>query len=424
MKEDVLQYIWKTQSFNTSDISTTRGEQVSILAQGIQNTNAGPDFTNGRLLINGIEWIGDIEIHTTSSQWVTHKHHLDPAYNKVILHVVWEHNKEILRADGSEVPTIELQNLVQDIWLERYRMLASSLQDIPCQTFIKTVDRVYVTNAFSRVLLERLKRKSRAFLELFESAGNDWNKASYQFLIQNFGFKKNGDAFNRLSLLIEYEVCRKLESKLQTEAYLFGMAGLIPTGVQDDYSLKLKREFAYLSKKFDLAAEPMQHMEWRFMRMRPANFPTIRIAQLASFLFNNKSFFRKLIELPVAAAPNFFRVRPSEYWSSHYHFNRETSHKEAGLGKQSSIVLSTNVAAVLLMAYGLQLANDSFVDKSMAFLEQLPNENNAIINLWHSLDISITNAVESQAAIELFNNYCKKAGCLSCSIGNKILKQA
>jgi hypothetical protein len=422
MKEDVLQYIWKTQSFDKSNISTTKGERVTILAQGVQNTNAGPDFTNGRLLINDIEWIGDIEIHTTTSQWVAHKHDLDPSYNKVILHVVWEHNKEILRADGSEVPTIELKNLVQDIWLERYRMLASSLQEIPCQAFIKEVDRVYFANAFSRVLLERLKRKSGLFLDVLEQAGNDWNKASYQFLIRNFGFKKNGDAFSRLSLLVEYEVCKKLDTQLQIEAYLFGMAGLIPTHAQDKYSLKLTREFAYLRRKYDLKSEPMQHIEWRFMRMRPANFPTLRIAQLASFLYSNRNFFRKLIELPVNAAPDFFRVSPSEYWHSHYHFNRETTQKLSGLGKQSSVVLSTNVAAVLLMAYGLQLTNDSFIDKAMAFLEKLPSENNSIISLWRSLDIAITNSAESQAAIELFNNYCKKAGCLSCSVGNKILK--
>lgn len=423
MREDVLQFIWQTQSFNKAQLITTNGDDVRILNQGVLNSDSGPDFSSARIKIDGIEWVGDVEIHTSSSAWKTHNHHLDSAYNKVILHVVWEHDKEVLRLDKSSIPTVTLSQLVSKEWLEKYNQLSTSLQTIPCEAFFPGIDPVYKLDAFNKALVERLQRKAEGVLEDLELHKGDWEQVAINLLFEYFGFKKNNEAFKHLASIIDIKILRKLSSVKQIEAYLLGMAGLLVGSTKgQSYQKELASEFEWLRTKYRLQSEPMTSAWWKFMRMRPANFPTIRMAQLAAVLNKQKHFFQSLLEVSPEDAKSFFKVRQSEFWLSHYHFNKEARTRIKGMGDQSARVLSINVAGVLLVAYGRYTGNDVFIDKAITFLEKLNAEDNKIIRIWNDLDIKPMNAAESQGAIELFNNYCNQRRCLSCNIGRQVLK--
>lgn len=423
MKEDVLQYIWKTQSFNKSNLKTTSGEAVTIIKQGSLNDDAGPDFSGARIKINNVEWAGDVEIHTKSSTWYAHKHHVDPAYEKVIMHIVWQNDEVVLRPDGSEIPTIQLNPLLRTGWLHKYQELSSSLQVIPCQNFFAKVDDLHKHASFYKALIERLTRKSQLVLNDIIKLNGDWEQATINLLFEYFGFKKNNEAFKQLAQVTSYSILKKLSSVKQIEAYLFGMAGFLKsTNKISQYQLELQEEFNWLQRKFAIKTTPMSATWWKFMRLRPANFPTLRIAQLAALLYQRQHLFQTVLEVTPSMAEHFFKVNQSGYWKQHYHFGKEAKTTLKGLGEQSARGLSINVAAVLLVAYGEANGNEHFKERAVNFLEALKPEKNIITRSWQHLGIDLQNAAESQGAIELYNIYCKQKRCLSCNIGNQILQ--
>ena len=425
MKEDVLQYIWKTQSLTKTQLRTDDGEQLQIIKQGTLNNDSGPDFSSARVKINKVDWVGDIEIHVKTSYWKLHKHQHDPAYNKVILHVVWEHDIPVVRNDGSEIPTLELKDLVSQSWLDKYQRLYASLQIIPCEPFFEEVANIHKIDAFNKVLIERLQRKSKLLLAAVEKLKGDWEQAAIHLLFEYFGFKKNNEAFKQLASITNYKIIQKLGSVKQVEAYLLGMAGLLGGNrSKSEYKLALIKEFTWLKKKFNLATEPMSATWWKFMRMRPANFPTIRIAQLASLLSQRQHLFQSILDASSQDAANFFSVEQSEYWQTHYRFDKKAKKGIKGIGDQSSKTLSINVAAVLLVAYGHYTNNELYIEKALTFLEAQKPEKNVITRQWQALGIKLTSAADSQGAIELFNNYCKDRRCLQCNIGSQILASA
>ena len=425
MTEDVLQYIWQTQSLSNSQLVTVEGEQLQVLKQGILNNDSGPDFSSARVLINEVDWVGDVEVHIKTSYWKLHKHQHDPAYNKVILHVVWEHDTPVVRNDGSEIPTLELKDLVSQAWLDKYKMLHASIQIIPCEPFFKDVANIHKLDAFNKVLIERLQRKSKLLLTDVVSLKGDWGQAANRLLFEYFGFKKNNEAFKQLAAITNHKIIQKLGSLKQMEAYLMGMAGLLHENKhKSEYKQELIKEFTWLQKKFSLATEPMSATWWKFMRMRPANFPTIRIAQLAALLCQRQHLFQSILEASAKDAATFFTVEQSDYWQTHYRFDKKAKKGIKGIGDQSSNILSINVAAVLLVAYGQYTNNDLYIDKAINFLEAQKPEKNIITRQWQELDIKLSSAAESQGAIELFNNYCKDRRCLQCNIGSQILAGA
>jgi Protein of unknown function (DUF2851) len=422
MTEDALQYIWKVQAIKKSKLLTVDGEILQILKQGILNSDSGPDFSSARVIIDGVDWVGDVEIHLKTSYWQRHKHQHDPAYNKVILHVVWEHDLKVLREDGSEIPTLELKNLVSQHWLDKYDNLRSSILIIPCHPFFKQVDEIHKIDAFNKALIERLQRKSQILLKNIDKLHGDWEQAAIHLIFEYFGFKKNNEAFKQLASITDARILGKLGTIVQMEAYLMGMAGLLTESMpKNEYRTKLLNEFKWLRKKFNITTEPMSATWWKFMRMRPANFPTIRLAQLAVLLVSRPHMFQSIVEVPIERATAFFRVGQSEFWQSHYHFNKVAKNAIKGMGEQSSRLLSINVAAVLLVAYGNYTSNEIYIEKAVSFLEAQKPENNVITRQWHKLDVTINNAAESQGAIELFNNYCKGRKCFQCNIGSQIL---
>ncbi len=227
MTEDVLQYIWQTQSLANSRLQTVDGEELQVIKQGTLNHDSGPDFSSARVIINKVDWVGDVEVHIKTSNWKLHKHQQDPAYNKVILHVVWEYDVPVIRNDGSEIPTLELKNLVSQIWLQKYERLQASIQIIPCEPFFKEVASVHKLDAFNKALIERLQRKSKILLKNVENLKGDWEHAAICHLIEYFGFKKNNEAFKQLASITNYKIIKKLSSVKQMEAYLMGMAGCL-----------------------------------------------------------------------------------------------------------------------------------------------------------------------------------------------------
>ena len=423
MTEDVIQYIWKTQSFNKADLKTTKGESLKILQQGIHNSDSGPDFSSARIIIDNVEWIGDVEIHKETSSWKAHNHHNDRAYNKVILHVVWDHDAEAVRADNSEIPTLELSKIISKIWLLKCSGLLNSIKLIPCENFIRKVDKIHQSDAFSKALMERLERKSKLVLEELKKLKGDWEQTSIILLFEYFGFKKNNDALKQLASQIDYKIVGKLDKQQQIEAYLFGMAGfLLTVEGRSEYEEELIQEFNWIKHKYNITKEPMSATWWKFMRLRPANFPSLRIGQLSALLYQKKHFFQSLINKSEIDVAKFFEIKPSEFWRTHYHFNKRSSSDLKGIGEMSQRILSINVAAVLLVAYGLHTNNDSYIEKAIGILESQKPEMNSITKRWTNLDVKLLNAADTQGAIELFNNYCGTRRCLQCNIGSKILR--
>jgi hypothetical protein len=426
MTEAFLHYVWQYQYFSKSDLYTTDGEMVSIFHPGHRNSHAGPDFFNARVKIGDIEWIGNAEIHIDSSGWADHNHGSDRAYDNVILHVVWSEDKKIRRSDESLLPTIELKGRVADTLLLHYRKLIHNPEKIPCGSVFNSVSSLTKFSMLDKALMQRLESKATSVMTLLKRNNNDWEETAYQLLCRNFGFKVNADPFEQLALSLPYKVIMKHADKLlQIEALLFGQAGFLEDNQEDDYFLLLKREYALLGKKFGLMETRLNKSQWKFLRLRPANFPTVRLAQLANLLFTQKNIFSKIREVGAYAdLIKIFSVTQSAYWQHHYSFFKPVKEEIAPLGEMSIFNILINTAVPLMVAYGKSRDEQYFVDRAIDTLQHMPSEDNTIIRNWNMLGIASKSSFDSQALIELNNNFCLKRRCLDCNIGFSILQPA
>jgi hypothetical protein len=424
MRESFLYYIWQFQYFDKTDLITTDGESVEVIHAGFRNPHSGPDFFNGKLRIGSMEWIGNIEIHIYSSEWTHHKHDHDDAYNNVILHVVWSEDKKIVARDGSYLPTLELKNRVSEDLLLQFKKLINNPETIPCSSFFARVNSITKLDMLDKSLTARLEAKAGEINQLLQRNRNDWEETCYQLLCKNFGFKVNTEPFQQLSRALPYRILMKHADKhLQIEALLFGQAGFLEQESKDEYHADLKREYALLSRKFNLESSRLNEAQWRFLRLRPANFPSTRLAQLASLLFHHKNIFsgilssnshKHLLEL--------FTSEQSVYWQHHYQFFAPIEKKLPSIGKESIDNIIINSVVPILVAYGKSRGAQHYVDKGIDILQQVPSEKNSIIEIWKQLGVQSKSAFYSQALIELHNNYCLKRRCLDCSIGFSILQ--
>ncbi|WP_259016722.1 DUF2851 family protein [Emticicia fluvialis] len=423
MTESFIHYLWQFQQFKTSLLLTTKDEPLKVLKTGMLNTDAGPDFLQARVLIGEIEWAGNVEMHLRASDWNIHQHQSDKAYNNVILHVVWESDKPILRADGSEIPTLELKAITDSALLNRYQLLLSNKSVIPCAGQFAGVSDLAKITTFDKALTRRLMQKAKGIEELLDQNNGDWEETTYQLLAKNFGFKLNSEAFLRLAQNLPLKVLRKhRDNLLQIEAMLFGQAGLLVE--VDEYSEKLTREFDFFAAKFSLKEQQLQAHEWKLLRTRPANFPTIRIAQLAKLITSQQSFFSLFTQTgSVDELRKALQVEQSAYWQDHYHFSKKAARRNNGLGKGSVDILLINTVIPLLACYAQKTDNQAYMDRAVAFLESFPAESNHIIDMWKQLGQSITTAFDAQAGIELYNHFCTQKRCLQCHVGIEILKR-
>ena len=422
MTEDLLHFIWKYKLLKPVPLYTTANTELHIIKHGEHNANAGPDFTNAHIKLADTEWAGTIEIHKKSSDWFLHNHHTNKAYDNVILHVVYEHDKEIYNSKEQPIPCFELKQFLQEGVLHKYENLYQNKQAIPCGTLFNHVPDIIKEPWLERVLIERLETKTTFIQELFTFTKNNWDETFYLLLCKNFGFHINSDAFLQLGKSIPLNTLLKhANSVTQTEALLFGQSDLLHPNLKDEYAQKLYKEYAYLKHKYQLTPIPHQ---LKFLRLRPLNFPTIRLAQLANFILKYQHTFPKIIEADtVDKVKDIFKTSVSGYWKTHYTFDEESILKEKVLGKSSIENIIINTVCPLLFFYGKTKKDESHMDKAVKWYYGLKPEKNNITGRFEDISFKPKHAGHSQGLIQLNNNYCSHKKCLQCSVGVFILSK-
>ncbi len=421
MPEEFLQFIWENRLFKSENLKTTENNQLEILNPGKRNTNSGPDFFNAKIKIEKTIWVGNIEIHKKASDWQKHNHQNDKAYDNVVLHVVETYDTPIIRRNGETIPALVLD--YPEHLRDNYKKLLDAKTWIACQKNFHKINPIVLQLGFNRLMIERLENKTEEILERLQHNNNDWNETFYQMLVRMFGFKVNAIPFELLAKSLPMGILAKHKNSIfQLEALLFGNSGLLNNQLLgDDYFLRLRDEYSFLYKKYKLKA--IEGHLWKFMRLRPGNFPTVRISQLAALIYKSQGLFSKVTELEnITEIRNLFKVKASDYWNSHYNFNKTSKTiaiKE--LGETSLNILIINVIIPFLFVYGEKQNKHYLKNRALEFLEQLPAENNSIITKWKELGIEARSAFESQALLQLKNSYCKPKKCLNCHIGAKLV---
>ncbi|MBN2648503.1 MAG: DUF2851 family protein [Prolixibacteraceae bacterium] len=420
INEEFLQYTWKHGLFANKNLYTTNGEKISVVHAGQWNSDSGPDFFNASVKIGDTLWVGNVEVHINSSDWLKHKHQTDEAYNSVILHVVLNNDTQVKLPNGNELPTMliipnqEAQNSYENLIQKESRPA--------CADQLQTIDPIYIQATINTMLVNRIKQKTEAIQATMKMVKNSWNETFYRHLASNFGFKTNALPFEMLARSLPLNVIAKHTKNLhQLEALFFGQSGLLNDQLLgDDYYLDLRNEYRYLAKKYQLKG--IESHNWKFMRLRPANFPTIRLAQLAALFPQSEALFSRLTEL---STPNeirkIFKVKASEYWNNHYRFNQTAPEKVKWIGESSLNNILINTVVPFLYLYGEQQNKDALKQRAFELLESLPPEKNTIIENWKRFGIKSENAYDTQALIELRNNYCERKKCLHCQIGAKLI---
>lgn len=423
MNEDFLYYVWQYKLFSKTKLFTSDSQEIHIKKTGNHNKNEGPDFLNCQIEIDDQLWVGNIEMHMKSSDWYLHKHEEDVNFDSVILHVVWEHDSDIFMRNNKPLPTIELKNYVNQTILENYNSLIYHKQNwISCENQIENVGSFIIKNWLERLYFNRLEQKSIFIKSLLEKTNNDFEAVLFQLLAKNFGLKVNGDAFLLLSKSIDFGVVRKVRfDENQLTALFFGQAGFLEEELSGNYHQKLKIEYHYLKHKYKLSA--ISKSNFQFFRMRPHNFPTIRIAQLASLYANHQNLFSNLMNLNIKEEfYQVFSLKINEFWQTHYTFETISKKSPKKLSKSFIDLILINTIIPLKFVY---LKSRGEVDEQdlLSLIRQIPSEKNSIITKFLKLKINANNAMESQSLLELKNNYCTKKRCLQCAIGNSLLRK-
>lgn len=421
MQEDFLHYIWKHKKFDTLNLKTTQGEQITLIFVGEHNHNSGPDFFNSQLKIAEQIWAGNVEIHIKSSDWFLHNHETDKAYDNVILHVVWEYDTEIFRKNNSEIPTLVLKEFVNDEVLQSYQKLFSKQSKwINCENDFATVDDFVLNNWLERLYFERLERKSEDINQLLKTSKNNWEAVLFKMLAKNFGLKVNGESFFSLANSIDFSILRKLQTKQQIlEALFFGQSGLLDNDFEDVYFKLLQKEYQFIKQKFQLDAKGVLPLQ--FFRLRPPNFPTIRLSQLASLYSKEQNLFSKVIQAKTKDdIYTLFQVHVSEFWKTHYTFNKVSKQSAKKITESFIDLLIINTIIPIQFSYAKQKGES--IDQSIVeLIQQIASEKNSIIKKFNDLKTISKSALQSQAIIQLKTEYCNKNKCLQCSVGNFLL---
>ena len=422
--EDFIHYTWKYQQFDKNNLKTTNQQPLTVIKTGYRNFNSGPDFENARINIEGIEWAGKVEIHIKSSDWNRHQHQFDKAYDNVVLHVVWEHDMEVLRTDMTPIPTLEIKDLVYADTLQKYENLIKNAAEIPCKYQLPEVSELSKISMLEKALAHRLQQKSAGLNTLAKAVNGDFEELAYRVFARNMGFKLNSEAFLRLAESLPLKIIQKHKGNLfQIEALMLGQAGFLENP-QHEYSENLATEYEFLAQKYNLTSLKMQRLEWRFLRTRLGNFPPVRISQFAAILNQNQGLFALFLE--DASKENIekaLQVLPSTYWQKHYDIAKVSETKLNGIGKSSIENLLINTSVQLLAFYADVTDNHSYFEKAIGILENIKPEKNFITKIWEDLGFKCTSAFDSQALIEQYNFFCGAKKCTQCPIGMEILKK-
>lgn len=420
--EQLLHYVWKHKIFPLKELKTTTGQQVEVIDTGLANTDAGPDFFNAKLKLDGVLWIGNIEIHERSSDWFKHGHHADAGYNSVILHIASEIDTEISRSNGERIPQIQL--ICPEAVRTNYKELLETDSYPPCYRIIPSLPPFTAHSWMTALQMERFEQKATLLNERLKRCQGNWEDAFFITLARNFGFGLNGDAFETWAHRLPFRAVDKHRNDLfQIEAIFFGQAGILEDSDGDGYYLRLKKEYTYLQHKFGLI--PMDASLWRFLRLRPANFPHIRIVQLACLYHRAYGLLSRIMETEtLQGVRDILKGGTSEYWLTHYTFGGSSPSRPKTLSNTSLDLLIINTVVTFLYAYGLHKGNRVLCARAGSFLEELKAENNYITRMWEQCGMKASNAADSQALIQLKKEYCDKKKCLYCRIGYEYLKRS
>jgi hypothetical protein len=421
MDEQLLQFIWKFGLFDKVNARTAAGELITVQSPGVQNSDAGPDFADARLTIGSTQWAGSVEVHLRASDWKRHSHQADKSYDSVILHVVQRNDCEPVRtSSGVPIPVYEVafnRSLVS-----RYRQLMESQCFVPCRPLLGSMESFRLRMFLTRLAVERMEQRSVRIAELLEQSGNDWEAALQRMLFRAFGFGVNAQPFEQLAQKIPVACTAKHRTSLvQLEALLLGQAGLLASSAHDEYHRRLMQEYRLLQAKFSLA--PMEPHVWKFLRTRPVNFPTVRLAQLAALLNSGGSLIAKVMAVKTLKdCAEIFSVKPSKYWDTHYTFGKISPARSKLLGEKSVERIAANFVAPMLFAYGKHSSQHPLCEVAVELLEQIAPEQNAQIEGWQSMGVKPQSMFESQALLQLKQAYCDHKKCLKCTVGKQILQ--
>jgi len=422
MKENFLHYLWQYQLFTKKQLLTTLGDPIEIQKVGQSNSNSGPDFTEAILYIGTQLWAGSVEIHLKSSDWYVHHHENDKAYDNVILHVVWEDDMPVYRSNNTAISTLELKGLVpKHIWLNYQHLFQKDNRWIACEKMIDQVDSFTWNNWLERLYIERLSKKTIDVDQLLVQSVNDWEAVLFQLVFRNFGLKVNGESFRDIAASLDFSMVRKERvDVLRLEALFMGQAGLLNDQVDDPFYQELQKIYSYQQHKYQLT--PVLNKA-RFFRLRPSNFPTIRLAQLAYLFSKQKNLFQQLIELSdVKAIYKLLQFETSAYWETHYVFGKESrkSKKKSTVSFLDLLLINTSIP--IRFAYQ-KYTGKLDVEVLFKLIRQIKPENNTIVNKYVDLGIKVHSAMDSQALLRLKNTYCEKQSCLNCAVGLEILNR-
>lgn len=423
MQEDFLHYIWKHKKFRFNNLKTTTAKSIVVTSVGQHNFNSGPDFFNAKIKIGEQLWAGNVEIHINSSDWFLHSHEQDKTYDNVILHVVWEDDTEVFRKDNTAIPTLQLKDVVDVSMLNNYeKLFAKQNKWINCENDFASTDNFILSNWLERLYFERLERKSKTIKTLLDASKNDWESVLFKMLTKNFGLKVNGESFFSLAQSIDFSLIRKTQSNPQVlEALLFGQAGLLEKDIEDAYYSGLTDEYEFLKQKFGIKNN--QVLPLQFFRLRPPNFPTIRLSQLANLYSKHQNLFSKVIELnKLEDFYELFKVSTSEFWKTHYTFQKESKSSTKTLSKSFVDLLLINTILPIKFSYAKQKGEE--VDSEIIKLATaIASEKNNIISAFNNLKKVSKSSLDAQALIQLKTEYCDKNKCLKCAVGNQFLNR-
>ncbi|MBR4837486.1 MAG: DUF2851 family protein [Bacteroidales bacterium] len=410
MKEEFLYYLWENRLLS-KNLVTSDGDPVCVIAVGNRNYDSGPDFLDARIRIGHTLWVGHVEIHVNASDWFRHGHQDDEAYKNVILHVVYHNDDKRL-----SLPTVEVSGKFDWGIYEKYEGFLKSRLWVPCEKLIAEIQQFTWLSWLERIVVERLEAEVKDVFAKLAVNNYDWEETMYQRLMRYSGLKVNNEAFERLSKILPLRILRKhVDNAVQIEAMFFGCAGFLEQDFVDGYPVLLQREYKILKSKFNLVTMPMAY--WKFLRLRPPNFPTIRLAQTASLVRCREPVFSKLLELKdLSSFRQFFNVEVNEYWRTHYLFDKPSKESNKSLGTTAVDSLIINAVVPALFSYGIYRDNQELKNRSLGLLDIMEPEDNLVIRQFGKMGVNVENAQQTQALLHLYNNYCKKRKCLKCRI--------
>ena len=410
MKEEFIYYLWENRLLS-KDLHTVDGDSLFVKSVGVRNYDSGPDFLDARIRIGNTLWVGHIEIHVNASDWFRHGHQYDDAYNNVVLHVVYCND-----TDRLAIPTVEVKGKFDESIYEKYEGFLKSRKWIPCERLIAGIQQFTWLSWLERVVVERLETEVKDVFSKLAANNYDWEETLYQRIMRYCGLKVNNEAFERLAKLLPLRILRKhIDNPIQIEAMFFGCAGFLEQEFTESHPVLLQREFKILKSKFNLTVMPKAY--WKFLRLRPPNFPTIRLAQMASLVCTFDSLFSKLQTVDdLDSVRNLFKVEVDEYWDTHFLFEKPSREQKKHLGATSIDVLIINAVVPVLFSYGIYHDDDDLKARSLGFLNVMEPEDNIVIRKFEKLGVNALNAQQTQALLHLYNSYCRKRKCLKCRV--------